>query len=93
VVAVCRNIRVLFNFEPAAADEEVRAAATQYVRKISGYSKPSVANEAAFSLAVDRIAAASSELLDSLVTSAPPRDRAVEIAKARERAQRRLGNA
>jgi len=90
---MCRNIRVLFNFEPAATDEEVRAAATQYVRKISGYAKPSAANQEAFDLAVDRIAVASSALLDSLVTSAPPRDRAVEAAKARERALRRFGNA
>jgi len=90
---VCRNIHVLFNFEPAATDEEVRAAATQYVRKISGYAKPSAVNQEAFDLAVDRIAVASSALLDSLVTSAPPRDRALEAAKARERALRRFGNA
>jgi hypothetical protein len=93
VVTVCRNIRVLFNFEPAVTDEEVRAAATQYVRKISGYAKPSAANQAAFDRAVDQIAAGSSLLLDSLVTSAPPRDRDVETAKARESALRRFGDA
>ena len=89
---MCRSIRVLFNFEPAATEEEIRAAAVQYVRKISGYSKPSVANQVAFDRAVDRIAAASSELMDSLVTAAPPRDRATEDAKARERAARRVGD-
>ncbi|MBU4555282.1 MAG: DUF2277 domain-containing protein [Actinobacteria bacterium] len=88
---MCRNIRVLFNFEPVATDDEIRAAATQYVRKISGSAKPSIANQAAFDLAIDRIASASSELLESLVTSAPPRNRAVEIAKARERARSRFG--
>ena len=89
---MCRNIHVLFNFEPTATDEEVRAAATQYVRKISGYAKPSAANQEAFDLAVDRVASASSLLIDSLVTTAPPRDRAVELAKARERAKRRFGD-
>lgn len=90
---MCRNIRALFNFKPAATDEDIRAAALQYVRKISGYAKPSAANEPAFSRAVDRIAAASSELLDSLVTTAPPRDRAAELAKAHARAVRRFGDA
>ena len=90
---MCRNIRVLFNFEPPATDEDIRAAALQYVRKISGYAKPSVANEAAFDRAVDQVAAASSELLQSLVTTAPPRDRATELAKAHERAVRRFGDA
>ncbi|MDO8963628.1 MAG: DUF2277 domain-containing protein [Coriobacteriia bacterium] len=90
---MCRNIRVLSNFEPAATDDEVRAAALQYVRKISGYAKPSVANELAYNEAVDRVAAASSALLGSLVTSAPPRNREVEIAKAHERARRRFGAA
>jgi hypothetical protein len=89
---MCRNIRPLFNFEPPASDEDVRAAALQYVRKISGYAKPSAANAAAFDRAVDRIAAASSELLDSLVTTAPPRDRAMELAKAHERGVRRFGD-
>jgi len=88
---MCRNIRVLFNFEPTATDEEVRAAALQYVRKVSGYAKPSAANEAAFERAVDQIAAASSELIGSLVTTAPPRNREVELAKAHERAVRRFG--
>lgn len=93
MVSVCRNIRVLFNFEPATTDEEIRAAATQYVRKISGYAKPSAANEAAFDRAVDQIAEASSLLVGSLVTAAPKRNRADEIAKARERARRRFGDA
>lgn len=88
---MCRNIRVLFNFEPPATDGEVRDAALQYVRKISGYAKPSAANELAFNHAVDQIAAASSDLLNSLVTSAPQRDREVELAKAHERALRRFG--
>ena len=86
---MCRNIRPLHNFEPPAADEEVRAAALQYVRKISGFTTPSKANEAVFERAVDAVAAASRELLDGLVTTAPPKDREVEAAKARARAQRR----
>ena len=90
---MCRNIRVLFNFEPAATDEEISGAALQYVRKISGYVKPSVANDAAFNRAVSQVAAASAELLRDLVTSAPARDRAVENAKAHERARRRFGDA
>lgn len=90
---MCRNIRVLFNFEPAATDEEVRAAAMQYVRKISGYSKPSAANEVAFNRAVEEVAEASARLVGSLVTAAPPRDRATELAKAHERARRRFGDA
>lgn len=90
---MCRNIRVLFNFEPTATKEEIRAASLQYVRKISGFAKPSVANEMAFNRAVDEVAQASARLLDSLVTSAPPRDRATELAKARERALRRFGGA
>ena len=83
---MCRNIRQLHNFEPPATDEEVRSAALQYVRKISGSSKPSQANTEAFERAVDAVAAASRRLLDELVTSAPPKDREVEAAKARERA-------
>ena len=83
---MCRNIRPLFNFEPPATTDEVRAAAVQYVRKLSGTTKPSRANEAAFARAVDAVAAASAELLDALVTAAPPKDRDVEAAKARERA-------
>ena len=86
---MCRNIHTLFNFDPPATDEEVRAAALQYVRKVSGFTKPSRANEAAFERAVDEVAAASKRLLDSLVTTAAPKDREVETAKARIRAQRR----
>ncbi len=82
---MCRNIRTLHNFEPPATEDEVRAAALQYVRKISGSTKPSRANAAAFERAVDVIAAASTELLDQLVTSAPPKDREAEAAKARAR--------
>ncbi len=90
---MCRNIRVLHNFEPPATDEEVRAAALQYVRKISGSSRPSAANEEAFNAAVDAVAEATRTLLDSLVTTAPPRDREVEAAKARARAAKRYGTA
>lgn len=90
---MCRNIRPLFNFEPAATPEEVRAASLQFVRKISGSSKPSQANQAAFDRAVEEVAAAASRMLDSLVTSAPPRDREIEAAKARERSARRFGTA
>ena len=90
---MCRNIRPLFNFEPAATPEEVRAASLQFVRKISGSSKPTQANQAAFDRAVEEVAAAASRMLDSLVTSAPPRDREIEAAKARERSARRFGTA
>ena len=90
---MCRNIRTLHNFDPPATDEEVRAAALQYVRKISGATKPSKANEAAFARAVDEVTAASRRLLDSLVTNAPPRDREVEAAKARARAQKQFAAA
>lgn len=86
---MCRNIRQLHNFAPPATDEEVRAAAQQYVRKISGSSKPSAANAEAFAQAVDEVAAASARLLDMLVTNAPPKDRDVEAAKARARAATR----
>ncbi|MBA2421517.1 MAG: DUF2277 domain-containing protein [Thermoleophilaceae bacterium] len=86
---MCRNIRTLHNFDPPASDEEVRAAAVQYVRKISGSTKPSKANEAAFDRAVEAVTAASTELLDELVTSAPPKDRDVEAAKARARSAQR----
>jgi hypothetical protein len=82
---MCRNIHTLYNFEPPATEEEVRAAALQYVRKISGFAKPSQANAEAFEHAVDAVAAASERLLGELVTSAPPRDRELEAAKARER--------
>ena len=87
---MCRNIRTLYNFDTPATEEEVQAAATQYVRKISGFAKPSRANEEAFRRAIDAVAAASSELLDELRTSAPPRDREVEAAKARARAAQRF---
>jgi hypothetical protein len=87
---MCRNIKPLFNFEPPVNDEEVRKAALQYVRKISGFNKPSNANEVAFYIAVDEITVASSRLLDSLETNAPPRNREVETAKARARAARRF---
>ncbi|MDQ3739491.1 MAG: DUF2277 domain-containing protein [Actinomycetota bacterium] len=86
---MCRNIRTLHNFEPPASEEEVRAAALQYVRKVSGSTKPSQANAAAFDRAVEAVAAATTELLDALVTNAPPRDREIEAAKARARAAKR----
>jgi hypothetical protein len=88
---MCRNIRTLHNFEPAATDEEVEAAALQYVRKISGTTRPSKANEQAFARAVDAVAEASRRLLADLVTSAPPRDREVEAERARARAAKRFG--
>jgi hypothetical protein len=88
---MCRNIHTLYNFEPPATEEEVRAAALQYVRKISGYSKPSQANEEAFARAVDAVAEASMRLLDELVTTAPPRDREHEAERARARAVARFG--
>jgi len=90
---VCRNIHTLHNFEPPATEEEVRAAALQYVRKISGTTKPSKANEEVFARAVDEVAEASARLLAGLVTSAPPRDREVEAARARARAAQRFGTA
>ena len=86
---MCRNIRTLYNFDPPATDEEVRAAALQYVRKISGFTKPSRANEAAFERAIDQVAAISTELLQELETAAPPKNREVEAAKARARAAQR----
>jgi hypothetical protein len=86
---MCRNIRTLHNFEPPATHDEVRAAALQYVRKISGYTKPSTANKEAFDRAVEAVAAVSHELLDALVTNASPKDREVEAAKARARAASR----
>ncbi|MGH2918148.1 MAG: DUF2277 domain-containing protein [Solirubrobacteraceae bacterium] len=82
---MCRNIRTLYNFEPPATDDEVRDAALQYVRKISGYSKPSAANAEAFERAVEAVTEASQRLLDELVTTAPQKDREVEAAKARSR--------
>ena len=86
---MCRNIRELHNFAPPATDDEVRAAALQYVRKVSGSTKPSKANEAAFERAVDRIAEVTRDLLGELVTQAPPKDREVEAAKARARSAQR----
>ena len=88
---MCRNIRTLFNFDPPATDDEVRAASLQFVRKISGSTKPSHANEAAFERAVDDVARVARRLLDALVTSAPPKDREVEAERARERARVRFG--
>jgi hypothetical protein len=87
---MCRNIHTLFNYEPTATEDEVRDAALQYVRKISGFSKPSRANEESFARAVDEVAAATKRLIDGLVTSAPPQDREVEAARARERAAKRF---
>ncbi|MCZ7664960.1 MAG: DUF2277 domain-containing protein [Thermoleophilia bacterium] len=89
---MCRNIKTLYNFEPRATNDDIRAAAVQYVRKISGFTKPSAANEAAFTRAVEEIAQASSTLLGSLTTTAPPRSRNVEAAKAHARAMRRFGS-
>ena len=86
---MCRNIRTLHNFDPAASDEEIHDSALQYVRKISGFSKPSQANTEAFERAVDEVAAISARLLDELVTNAPPKDREVEAAKAKERSAAR----
>jgi hypothetical protein len=88
---MCRNIRTLFNFEPPATDDEVRASALQFVRKISGLGAPSKANERAFAHAVDAVTQAARDLLDSLVTTAPPRDREVEARKAKARAAKRFG--
>jgi len=89
---MCRNIRPLFNFDPPVTDDEVRAASLQFVRKISGFTKPSKANEEAFDQAVEEVAAAARRLVDSLVTSAPARDRDTEAAKAKARAAERYGN-
>ena len=88
---MCRNIKTLFNFEPPVTDDEIRAASLQFVRKLSGFTRPSKANEAAFELAVERTAGVARELLQALVTTAPPRDRDAEAAKARVRAASRFG--
>ena len=88
---MCRNIRTLFNFEPPASDEEIRAASLQFVRKLSGFTAPSKANEAAFELAIGEISGAARRLVDSLVTSAPPRDRVEVAERARARAELRFG--
>jgi len=87
---MCRNIKTLFNFEPPATDEEVRASAAQFVRKLSGFTHPSRANEAAFHRAVDEVAVVAHRLLESLATHSPPRDREIEAAKARARAKERF---
>ena len=90
---MCRNIRNLYNFKPPATDEEIRASSLQFVRKLSGANRPSKANEEAFNRAVEVVSQAARELIDSLVTTAPPRDREVEAAKARARSAARFGNA
>lgn len=87
---MCRNIKTLHNFKPPATEEEIRASSLQFVRKLSGFSKPSKANEEVFNRAVEQVAQAARELLDSLVTNAPPRDREVEAAKARARTAERF---
>lgn len=91
VSPVCRNVKTLYNYEPPATEQEIRAAALQYVRKITGSTNPSAANREAFERAVDAVAEASAVLLRELVTTAPPRDREVDAARARERAARRFG--
>jgi hypothetical protein len=88
---MCRNIKTLFNFEPPATEEEIRASALQFVRKLSGFGRPSQANQAAFDRAVEEVSDAARRLLTSLHTQAPPRDRAVEEEKARERSRLRFG--
>lgn len=90
---MCRNIKTLFNFEPPATEDEVRAASLQFVRKLAGFQKPSKANQVAFDLAVDDVAQVAGRLLDSLVTAAPVRDREVEAMKAKGRAAKRFGTA
>jgi hypothetical protein len=90
---MCRNIRTLYNFEPTTTDKEIQAAAVQYVRKVSGMQKPSQANQAVFERAIEEVTAATSRLLDALVTTAPPRDREVEAEKRRARAAVRFGTA
>jgi hypothetical protein len=90
---MCRNIHVLYNFSPAATEEEVEAAALQYVRKVSGFTKPSQANAEAFDRAVDEVTAATRRLIDSLVTTAPPKDREVEAERKRARAAKRFATA
>lgn len=87
---MCRNIKTLHNFQPPATEAEIRASSIQFVRKLSGFNKPSKTNEAAFNKAVDQVASAAHELLDSLVSNAPPKDREIEAAKARERSRLRF---
>jgi hypothetical protein len=89
---MCRNIKTLHNFKPPATEEEIRASSIQFVRKLSGFTKPSKTNELAFNRAVDQVAQAAHELLQNLVTNAPPRDREIEAAKARVRAAQRFSN-
>jgi len=89
---MCRNIRTLYNFEPPATDEEIYAASLQFIRKLSGYNKPSKANEVAFNRAVVQVAATARMLIDTLETNAEPRDRAVEAARAKERSAQRFGS-
>jgi hypothetical protein len=88
---MCRNIRTLFNFDPPATDEEIRAASVQFVRKLAGFTKPSAANQATFDQAIDEVSGVARRLIDSLVTSAPPRDREEWAARARARAAERYG--
>jgi hypothetical protein len=90
---MCRNIKTLFNFDPPADDDEIRAASLQFVRKLSGFNKPSKANEEAFEHAIDQVAAVARDLIDSLVTTAEPRDREVEAERARQRSAERFGTA
>jgi len=90
---MCRSIRTLYNFEPPATDEEIRAASLQFVRKLSGFNAPSKANESAFNAAIEEVAASARRLMDSLETNAPPRDREVEAAKAKARSAERFGRA
>lgn len=90
---MCRNIKTLYNFKPPATDEEIHASAIQFVRKLSGFNKPSAANAVAFEAAIEEVTASAKKLLDSLVTNAPPRDREVEREKARERNRLRFGSA
>ncbi len=88
---MCRNIKTLFNFDPPATSDEVRASSIQFVKKLSGFNRPSKANEAAFDLAVERVSAAAQEMLNSLVTNTPPRDRETEAIRAKARAAQRFG--
>jgi hypothetical protein len=88
---MCRNIKTLFNFDPPATTDEVQASSLQFVRKLSGFNKPSKANEEAFNLAVERVAAAAQEMLNTLITTAPPRDRVTEAIRAKARAAQRFG--
>ena len=90
---MCRNIRNLYNFKPPATDEEIHASSLQFVRKLSGFNRPSKANEEAFNRAIEAVSHAARELIDSLVTTAPPRDREIEAAKARARSAARFGTA